>query len=250
MSQAKSIVVIGGSRGIGLGIVKQALSDYPEATVFATARNPEKATDLQALSESNKGRLQILALDADDSNSINQAATKIGQQFESLDVVIYNSGVLNGFGNMLDVGAQSLVDNMTTNVYGAYHAAVAFAPLLLKSKYERKSLVFLSSSFASMQLADEIAAAHEEGIAKGFDATAMYNISKTALNRLGKELDTVLARQGLPVLLLHPGLVKTDMNPFYEIEVPESAAGLVKVIQTFTPGKKNFYSWNGDALPW
>lgn len=29
-----------------------------------------------------------------------------------------------------------------------------------------------------MQLADEVAAAHEEGIAKGFDATAMYNISK------------------------------------------------------------------------
>lgn len=82
---------------------------------------------------------------------------------------------------MLDVGAQSLIDNMTTNVYGAYHAAVAFAPLLLKSKYERKSLVFLSSSFASMQLADEITAAHEEGIAKGFDATAMYNVSKVKL---------------------------------------------------------------------
>ncbi|KAL7920312.1 hypothetical protein ACQKWADRAFT_322213 [Trichoderma austrokoningii] len=250
MSQANSVVVIGGSRGIGLGLVKQALSDYPQAIVFATVRNPEKATDLQALSDSNKGRLQILALDANDASSVQQAATKIGQQVESLDVVIYNSGVLNGFGNMLEVGAQSLVDNMTTNVYGAYHTAVAFTPLLLKSKNERKSLVLLSSSFASMQLVDETTASHEEVIAKGFNATAMYNISKTALNRLGKELDTVLARQGLPVLLLHPGLVKTDMNPFYEIEVPESAAGLVKVIQTFTPGKKNFYSWSGDALPW
>ncbi|KAL7899947.1 hypothetical protein HDV63DRAFT_416650 [Trichoderma sp. SZMC 28014] len=250
MSQAKSVVVIGGSRGIGLGLVKQALYDYPEATVFATARNPEKATDLQTLSDSNKGRLQILALDADDSNSVNQVAAKIGQQSESLDVVIYNSGVLNGFGNLIDVGAQPLIDNMTTNVYGAYYTAVSFAPLLLKSKYEKKSLVYISSSFASMQLADEITASHEEHIAKGFDATALYNISKTALNRLGKELDTVLARQGLPVLLLHPGLVKTDMNPFYEIEVPESVSGMIKVIQTFTPGKKNFYNWKGEALPW
>lgn len=82
---------------------------------------------------------------------------------------------------MLEVGAQSLIDNMTTNVYGAYHTAVAFAPLLLKSKYMRKSLVLLSSSFASMQLADEVTASHEELIVKGFDATAMYNISKVIL---------------------------------------------------------------------
>ncbi|PTB43756.1 hypothetical protein M441DRAFT_24047 [Trichoderma asperellum CBS 433.97] len=250
MSEAKSIIVIGGSRGIGLGIVKQVLSAYPQATVFATARNPDKATELQALSDSNKGRIQIVAVDADDSNSVLQAAAKIGEKIGSLDVVIYNSGVLSGFGNLLDVGAQPLIENMTTNVYGAYHVAVAFVPLLLKSKYERKSLVFLSSSFASMQLADEITAVHEEAFGKGFDATALYNVSKTALNRLGKELDTVLARQGLPVLLVHPGLVKTDMNAYGNIEVPESATGVVNVIQTYTPGKKNFYSWNGDALPW
>lgn len=119
-----------------------------------------------------------MAVDADDSNSVHKAVTKIGQQSESLDVVIYNSGVLNGFGNLLDVGAQPLIENMTTNVYGAYHVAVAFAPLLLKSKYERKSLVFLSSSFASMQLVDEVTAVHEQAFGKGFDATAMYNISK------------------------------------------------------------------------
>lgn len=70
---------------------------------------------------------------------------------------------------------------MTTNVYGAYYTAVSFAPLLLKSKYEKKSLVYISSSFASMQLADEITASHEEHIAKGFDATALYNISKVSL---------------------------------------------------------------------
>lgn len=52
------------------------------------------------------------------------------------------------------------------------------------------------------------------------------NTKQTALNRLGKELDTVLARQGLPVLLVHPGLVKTDMNAYGNIEVPESATGV------------------------
>lgn len=125
-----------------------------------------------------------MAVDADDSKSVQQAAAQIGEQSESLDVVIYNSGVLSGFGNLLDVGAQPLIENMTTNVYGAYYVAAAFAPLLLKSKYEKKSLVFLSSSFASMQLADEITSVHEEAFGKGFDATALYNVSKVKTSSL------------------------------------------------------------------
>jgi NAD(P)-dependent dehydrogenase (short-subunit alcohol dehydrogenase family) len=149
--------------------------------VFATARNPEKATQLQALSDSNKGRIQILAVDADSTESIKQAAAKIEEQAKSVDVVIYNSGILSGFGNLLEVGAQPLIDNFTTNVYGAYHVAAVFAPLLLKSTFGKKSLVFLSSSFASLQLADEVTASHEEVFGKGFDATAAYNISKVRI---------------------------------------------------------------------
>ena len=49
---------------------------------------------------------------------------------------------------------------------------------------------------------------------------------QTALNRLGKELDGVLSPKGVPVVLVHPGLVKTDMNPAGEIDVAESATGM------------------------
>ena len=93
-------------------------------------------------------------------------------------MVIYNSGILTGVGNLLEVGIQSLKDNINTNVYGAFYAALAFTPLLLKSNYEKKSLVLLSSSFASLALSDETAAAHEQVFGSGFDGTAMYNISK------------------------------------------------------------------------
>ncbi|KAL7781784.1 NAD(P)-binding protein [Trichoderma afarasin] len=250
MSSPKSILLIGGSRGIGLGIVKQALSVFPEATIFATARDPSKANELQDVVNANKGRVQIFAADANDSNSLHLAAEEIGRLTDSLDIVIYNSGILNGFGNLLEVGIQPLIENITTNVYGAYYTATEFVPLLLKSKYEKKTLVLLSSSFASMQLSDETSAVHESLFGSGYDATAMYNISKTALNRLGKELDIVLGRQGLPVVLIHPGLVKTDMNPYGDIDISESVSGVVNVIQSFKAGKKNFYDWSGNELPW
>jgi hypothetical protein len=105
-------------------------------------------------------------------------------------MVIYNSGVLNGIGNLLEVGIQPLKENININVYGAYYAAIEFVPFLLKSKYERKTLALVSSSFASMTLSDEIAVAHEEIFGSGFDGTAMYNISK--VRETGKITDRLI----------------------------------------------------------
>jgi NAD(P)-dependent dehydrogenase (short-subunit alcohol dehydrogenase family) len=65
---------------------------------------------------------------------------------------------------------------METNVYGAYHAAVAFSPFLLKSGFQNKSLVFVSSTFASFTL--PIFEEHTNYGMPDCDPTAMYNISK------------------------------------------------------------------------
>jgi NAD(P)-dependent dehydrogenase (short-subunit alcohol dehydrogenase family) len=116
--------------------------------VYATARDPAKAKDLQLVANLGNGRVQIVSADANDINSLHLAAINIKESFNALDVVIYNAGVLKGFGNILEVGIDSLKDNINTNLYGAYYAAVEFTPLLLRSKYSKKTLVFLTSEFA------------------------------------------------------------------------------------------------------
>lgn len=123
--------------------------------------------------------MKILTADAIDPDTIRNANEEIKKHTATLDLVIYNAGVSNGFGNLFETGIQGLKDNLDVNLYGAYHAAVAFAPLLLKSTYARKSLVFLSSTFGSLTLSTQVLAAHEkiQG-AIGYDATALYNISK------------------------------------------------------------------------
>lgn len=96
--------------------------------------------------------------------------------------MIYNAGVLSGWGSPLEAGIDGLKSNIETNVYGAYHTAVHFAPLLLKSSYKNKALVFLSSSFASLALADEILQSHAVTFGTvGYDPTALYNVSKVCL---------------------------------------------------------------------
>jgi NADP-dependent 3-hydroxy acid dehydrogenase YdfG len=89
---------------------------HPKARVFATARDPTKATQLQTLADKSHGRVQILTADAIDLKSFQDAAELIKKRSGTLDIVIYNAGVLNGFGNILEVGIEALKDNIDTNV--------------------------------------------------------------------------------------------------------------------------------------
>ena len=84
MSTAKTALIIGASRGLGLGLVKTLLADGWQVT--ATVRNPQNAEALQAL-----GKVRIEKLDMDDQ----QAVIALSQQLkgEMFDLLFVNAGV-------------------------------------------------------------------------------------------------------------------------------------------------------------
>ena len=79
-----------------------------------------------------------------------------------------------------------------------------------------------------------------------------YRVSKQAVNRLMRGLASELKPQGIPVLIVHPGWVKTDMGgEGAQLSPEESAAQLLKLIDKFdiaSTGK--FLAWNGKELAW
>ncbi|KQY55700.1 1-hydroxy-2-glutathionyl-2-methyl-3-butene dehydrogenase [Aeromicrobium sp. Root495] len=89
-----------------------------------------------------------------------------------------------------------------------------------------------------------------------------YRISKAAANMVALNLSIDLAKEGVAVQALHPGLVNTNlldvMNPEDKekaaaiLATPESAAeGIISVLDQLTvetAGK--FQHGNGDILPW
>lgn len=147
--------------------------------MFVTARDTSKAPKLQELVLANSNRVEIVVADVADPKSLSLAANHIGTKTSSLDFVIFNSGVLRGWGNLLEIGVEGLKENIDTNVYGAYYAAVEFSPLLLKSEFPKKALVLMSSEFASIELEEELFKSHAVLFnTPDHDPTAMYNISK------------------------------------------------------------------------
>lgn len=83
-----------------------------------------------------------------------------------------------------------------------------------------------------------------------------YRISKAAANMVGLNLHHDLSKDGVSVLLLHPGMVATDLTKDFPGEhtyiTPEqAAAGLIKNIDNLTPENSGrFQHSDGTFLQW
>ncbi|MET0612234.1 MAG: SDR family NAD(P)-dependent oxidoreductase, partial [Pseudomonas caspiana] len=84
MSITKTALIIGASRGLGLGLVKR-LTEL-NWNVIATVRDPQKASDLKAVDG-----VQIETLDMDDTASLK--ALKRSLEGQVFDVLFVNAGV-------------------------------------------------------------------------------------------------------------------------------------------------------------
>jgi NAD(P)-dependent dehydrogenase (short-subunit alcohol dehydrogenase family) len=109
---------------------------------------------------------------------------------------------------------------------------------LANVKAAKGKIITLSSQMGSMQSASS-------------DSLA-YRVSKAAVNRLMRGLATELKPQGIPVLIVHPGWVKTEMGgEGAQLKPEESAAQLLKLIDKLDVASTGrFLAWNGRELAW
>ena len=100
----------------------------------------------------------------------------------------------------------------------------------------KRKIITLSSQMGSMQ--------------SGAADSLAYRVSKAAVNRLMRGLATELKPQGIPVLIVHPGWVKTEMGGDSATLSPEdSATQLLKLIDKFDLASTGrFLAWNGKEL--
>jgi NAD(P)-dependent dehydrogenase (short-subunit alcohol dehydrogenase family) len=236
-------LVSGANRGIGLEFVKQ-ISSRKDVVVFATARNPAKATELNELASKNPN-IHLLQLESTSAADATTAALQIEKIAGGLDVVIANAGIANNWQDIIDVDIASFQEHLQVNVVGTLILFKAMYPLLLK-RHTRKFIAIstLAASFKNMLPIQG----------------TVYGASKVGLNWVTKSIHNELGSKGFIAFPLNPGAVDTDMGKSASdkfgwgdlpLKAPESVAGMLKIIDQATSEQSGrFLSYDGAELEW
>jgi NAD(P)-dependent dehydrogenase (short-subunit alcohol dehydrogenase family) len=222
------VLITGANRGIGLEFVKQYAADG--WNVLACCREPDRASALQAIAQSNPN-VKIYALNVADFAQIDALAMQLKN--EKIDVLINNAGVYPHSND----NEQDWATAFKINSMAPLKVTQAFAPHIAKS--ELKKLATLSSKMGSI----------DDNTSGG---SYIYRSSKAAVNMVMKSLSIDLKAHDISVVTLHPGWVQTDMGGSGAlINTQTSVRGMRKVIEDLNlENTGRFIAYDGKIINW
>jgi NAD(P)-dependent dehydrogenase (short-subunit alcohol dehydrogenase family) len=230
--QSKTAIIVGASRGLGLGLAREFARRGWQVT--ATARNAAAATELADAVAASDGGIVVEEVDIDRAESVDALATRLaGRRF---DLVFINAGVSGPQHQSADVATpQEVGALMYTNAVAPIRLARRLLPLIA----DGGTVAFMSSQMGSV-------AGNLEG------GMELYRASKAALNSLTRGfVANDVGDRPIAVLTMHPGWVRTAMGgPDAPLSVEESVAGLADAIEENQPPGHRFVDYQGAELPW
>ncbi len=237
---SKIALITGANKGIGLETARQLARDHG-FTVLIGARDEGRGNE--AVNELKGAGLDahLLIIDPTDADSIAKAAARVEADYGHLDVLINNAGTgADGDNPLVDVAAMREVYEL--NVFGLHAVTLAFWPLLEQSEAAR--LVNVSSMLGSLTRNADFDG--PMGASKGL----AYNSSKAAVNMM--TLGYAYKWKDTPhrANTIHPGNVKTDLNPGGELDVQEGAKTSVALATIPDDGPNGEFFHLGENLPW
>jgi NAD(P)-dependent dehydrogenase (short-subunit alcohol dehydrogenase family) len=226
----KHALIIAGSRGLGLGLVREYLARGWHVT--ATARTP--SAELDALRRESSGQLAVESLDVTFVTQATALATRLdGRKF---DLLFLNAGILTGRGAALSTVSDSEVEKIfATNAIGPIRVSDA----LVSHVAQGGMIAFMSSDMGSISTNDD-------------GRVELYRASKAALNSLIRSFSARHAGDDVTVLAMHPGVVRTSMGgPTAPLDIETSVRGVADVIGVrWGSGQVVFVDYRNEIIPW
>ena len=228
-----TILLTGANRGLGLEFVKQ----YGEAgwQVLATCRNPQGAEELQRVAQRYPNNIKIYPLDVADFDQMRNLASEL--EGRPIDVLLCNAGLFGKSQSFGEVDYQNWQEVFRVNTMAPLRMVELFLAHLLRG--EQKIVALMTSRMGSI----------EDNQSGGY---YIYRSSKAALNMVARSLAHDLRSQGVTVVVLHPGWVRTDMGGEHAPLAPhESISSLRQVLSSLHIEKSgSFLNYDGTELPW
>ncbi len=241
MSIASTALVTGANRGLGLEWARQLAE--PVDHLYATCRRPDAADALAQLADRFPDTVTVVQLDVTDADAIDVVAGRVHEATGAVDLLVNNAGISGGgtadrFGT---VEADTMTEVMQVNAVGPHLMTQAFADLLRAGAAEEETatVVNVTSQLGSI--------ARTAG--GGWNS---YRASKAALNMCTRLQAEALVDDGVIVVAMHPGWVRTDMGGSNaRLSTAESVSGMMAVVHDLTREEAGaFLTHEGEPLPW
>ena len=249
LNNCENIFILGAGHGIGLGLVRTALEENKEVHVYATYRNKAAAEELIQLAE-QVSRLSIYQVDPTQESELRELSKNLMFSDKLFHLMINCVGVLN---DSQVFPEKSLKDISMDNLLHSFKVNTVVAALFAKT-FEK--LFSFSNQTMLINISAKVGSIEDNGMGGWYG----YRSSKAALNMITKNVAIEFSRKkkNCIVLAIHPGTTHTSLsedyikNTKYKIHTPlETARNILGVAKGKTvEDSGEFYSWNGEKIPW
>ena len=202
--EGKNVIVTGGNRGIGRGIVQA----FAECGANVAILNKNHDSGKNAVSEIEKfgGKYAAFECDTSDIKSVKAAVAGVYEFFDHVDVLVNNAGVATSMPFLSEGGLEEWHRVINTNLHGPANLVYEVAPKMVEAG--RGGTIINISAIASQRVAG----------AKGHHL-APYNVSKAGLDIFSRYLAIVLGDDGIRVNSIILGPIHSDLDK----QLPQSS---------------------------
>lgn len=216
--QRKTVVITGGSSGIGLETAK-LLAESGEYRLALIGQNRAKLEDAANALGGSSDVVSIFACDLRDSAQVHKTVDRIVGSYQGIYGLVNNAGIYP-FGGIANTSEESWDEAFAVNLKAPFLLIQSVAPVMAKSA-EGGRIVNVSST---------------AGVLPNHFALA-YSVSKAALIQLTKTLAKELGKDNITVNCICPGIVRSPLHEAYHQSDSEVEEFYAKRGATFPLGR-------------
>ena len=188
----KTVLVTGGSRGIGKCIVEN-LAGEGYNVVLNYNKSEKQAKEVKKILEEKGYKIEIFKADVSKREEVKRLVKFTINKFENIDVLINNAGIakLQMFNDITDEDWNEMIG---TNLNSAFYTTQEVLPNMIHSK--NGCIINISSIWGMVGASCEVA----------------YSVSKAGIIGMTKALAKELGLSNIRVNSIAPGVIDTEMN--------------------------------------
>ena len=198
----KTIIVTGGSRGIGAQIVR-TLAENGYNVVLNYNKSEEIAKSIKEELTSKGYNVEIFRADVSKREEVKKLVDFTIEKYGTVDVLINNAGIsqIKLFTDITDIDWDKM---LATNLNSVFYASQEVLPYMINKK--EGCIINISSIWGSV----------------GASCEVHYSVTKAGIDAMTKSLAKELGPSNIRVNSIAPGIIDTDMNKYLSEEERKS----------------------------